>query len=117
MVKICVEHGLSPRCYWLRQRAKRLGRTCLPSHDRGTGQSDESGKRHAELRLYNSCAIRDMLSASLQLLEPIALDTDRPRVKMRSCIPVVAALVVQARAAVKGFDISHYQSSVDFDAA
>lgn len=36
---------------------------------------------------------------------------------MKTYIPIVAALVAQASADVKGFDISHYQSSVDFEAA
>lgn len=36
---------------------------------------------------------------------------------MRAYILIAAVLIAQARAAVKGFDISHYQSSVDFEAA
>lgn len=36
---------------------------------------------------------------------------------MKTTIAIIAALIVQARAAVKGFDISHYQDSVDFEGA
>lgn len=36
---------------------------------------------------------------------------------MKSTVPAVLALVATAQAAVQGFDISHYQSSVNFAAA
>lgn len=36
---------------------------------------------------------------------------------MKTYVALAALLVARARAAVKGFDISHYQPSVDFDAA